>query len=71
MTELEVLFWLACIIQLIMPVAMMLRKELAYAAGSVFISAATVLLLYAAVVKTAYTVEAEVRKPLIGVSINR
>jgi len=71
MDELYILVCVFLVIQLVAPAAFCFKKEFGYAAASLCVGVASFLVLYMTVVKTAYVVEAECRKPLIGISVNK
>ena len=71
MTELEMLSWIFVALALAMPVVLLCQKRLVNALVACGISALLAVVFYASIKKTAYAVEAEMHKPLIGVSINK
>lgn len=71
MTELEILSWTFTLMAFVMPVLLLCQRKWYMALGASLVSLCMLMLFYVTNVKTAYAVEAEMHKPLIGLSINK
>lgn len=71
MDELEMLAWLFVVLQLVLPVALMCARKWRAVIPVAMLAGLSMLVFYYAVVRTAYIVEAEIHKALIGISVNK